>query len=35
MASDSNAGDSNVFVSNHALILHKLSKLRSVETGPK
>lgn len=25
----------NVFVSNHALILHKLSKLRSVETGPK
>jgi uracil phosphoribosyltransferase len=24
-----------VFVSNHALILHKLSKLRSVETGPK
>jgi uracil phosphoribosyltransferase len=29
------AGDPNLFVSNHALILHKLSKLRSVETGPK
>jgi uracil phosphoribosyltransferase len=29
------AGAPNVFVSNHALILHKLTKLRSVETGPK
>jgi uracil phosphoribosyltransferase len=25
----------NVFVSNHALILHKLTKLRDVNTGPK
>lgn len=25
----------NVFVSNHALILHKLTKLRDVDTGPK
>jgi uracil phosphoribosyltransferase len=25
----------NVFVSNHALIRHKLSKLRDVDTGPK
>jgi uracil phosphoribosyltransferase len=31
----SESSGSNVFVSNHALILHKLSKLRSVETGPK
>ena len=35
MAPESQANDSNVFVSNHALILHKLSKLRSVDTGPK
>ena len=25
----------NVFVSNHALIRHKLTKLRDTETGPK
>ena len=25
----------NVFISNHALILHKLTKLRDVDTGPK
>jgi uracil phosphoribosyltransferase len=25
----------NVFVTNHALILHKLTKLRDVDTGPK
>ena len=35
MSSESRTNDSNVFVSNHALILHKLSKLRSVDTGPK
>ena len=29
------ASDPKVYVSNHALILHKLSKLRSVDTGPK
>ena len=29
------AGEPNLFVSNHALILHKLTKLRSVDTGPK
>ena len=35
MSSESHAGASKVFVSSHALILHKLSKLRGVETGPK
>jgi uracil phosphoribosyltransferase len=35
MAGEFFADALNVFVSSHALILHKLSKLRSVDTGPK